>query len=211
MDDYNVAEISLDTFKKLFKDSQYMSPEEYTFWKAYQSRTFFIDYELDETYSVVEMCKMILQMNADEMNIPTEELKPIKIYIHSFGGDSFQGHMVMDVIMSSRIPIITIALGTAMSSGFDIFLAGHRRYMFRHSQLMLHAGYLGGSGTASEMEELTKNNKRRLEEDKQYVLSRTTMGEKIYNRNKNKDWYLTPEECEQYGIAKIINSLEDIQ
>ena len=50
--------------------------------------------------------------------------------------------------MSSRIPIITVAMGAAMSAGFIIFLSGHKKYAFKHSQLLVHSGSAGFHGTA---------------------------------------------------------------
>lgn len=191
-------------------NSPYPTAEEYDYWKSRENRTFFIDYEIDECYNLIELSKTIIQMNLEERNIPTEELKPIYIFIHSFGGDTFQGNFFADLLISSRIPIVTIAMGTAMSSGFIILLAGHRRYMFKHSQLLVHEGYASFQGTASEVEQAQKNYKKQLDDMKLYVLSRTNMDEKIFNKNKKEDWYLTNEEIEKYGICKIISSFDEI-
>lgn len=193
------------------KDTDLPSPEEYTYWKLREQRVFTIDYEIDEDYQLIELSKVIVQMNIEERNIPKEELKPIYIMIHSFGGDTRQAFYFCDLLISSRIPIITVAMGAAMSSGFQIFLAGHKRYAFKHSQLLVHAGYAGFEGTASEMEEFNKNYKKTISEMKDYILERTEIDEKVFNRNKNKDWYLTSEELVKYKIVdKLIDSFEDI-
>ncbi|MBQ0035591.1 MAG: ATP-dependent Clp protease proteolytic subunit [Firmicutes bacterium] len=191
-------------------NNPYPSPEEYTYWRCRENRTFFVDYEIGDMYELVELSKVIIQMNFEERNIPKEELKPIYIFIHSFGGDVYQGNFFADLLISSRIPIVTVAMGTAMSSGFIIFLAGHRRYMFNHSQLLCHEGYSTIQGTASEVEQAQKNYKRQLEDMKAYVLSRTEMDEKTFNKNKSKDWYLTKEEIEKYKIATVISSFDEI-
>ena len=67
-------------------------------------------------------------MNIKEKDIPEEELKPIRIFIHSYGGDLEQATFFSDLLLSSRIPITTVAMGVAMSAGFLIFLAGSKRY-----------------------------------------------------------------------------------
>ena len=61
---------------------KYLSPEEYTYWKARENRTFYIDYELDDDYMAIELGKIIIQMNMEEKDIPKEELKPIYGFIH---------------------------------------------------------------------------------------------------------------------------------
>lgn len=192
------------------ESEKYLSPEQYTYWKARENRTFYIDYEIEEDYSLVELSKIIIQINMEEKDIPKEDLKPIYIYIHSFGGDVYQGNMFADLLMASRIPIVTVAMGAAMSSGFIIFLAGHRRYMFNHSQLLVHEGYAAFQGTASEIEQAQLNYKKQLADMKEYVLDRTTIDEKTFNKNSKKDWYLTKEEIQKYNIATIINSFDDI-
>lgn len=192
------------------ESEKYLTPELYTYWKARESRTFYIDYELDEMYSLIELSKIIIQMNMEEKDIAKEELKPIYIYIHSFGGDVYQGNMFADLLMSSRIPIVTIAMGAAMSSGFIIFLAGHRRYIFNHSQLLVHEGYAAFQGTASEIEQAQLNYKKQLADMKEYVLSRTDIDEKTFNKNSKKDWYLTKDEIKKYNIATIVNSFDEI-
>ena len=193
------------------KSDGFLSPEEYTYWKARESRTFVIDYEIDEDYSLIELSKVIIQMNMDEKDIPKEELKPIYIWIHSFGGDSFQCSFFCDLLIASRIPIVTVAMGTAMSAGFEILIAGHRRYAFKHSQTLVHAGYASFQGTQSEIEEFQKNNKKQLEKTKEYVLSRTTIDEKMFNRNRNKDWYITGDDLITYHVVdKIIDNIEEI-
>lgn len=188
----------------------YPTPVQYNYWKSRENRTFFIDYELEEDYMAIELSKSIIQMNMEERDIPKDELRPIFIFIHSFGGDSFQGNFLADLIMSSRIPIVTVAMGTAMSSGFIIFLAGHRRYIFNHSQLLVHEGYAAFQGTASEIEEAQKNYKKKLEDMKEYVLDRTEIDSKTFQKNSKKDWYLTKEEIEKYKIGTIIKSFDEI-
>lgn len=210
MSDYGIAEVGLDDFKAMLKDSAYMSPAEYNYWKARNNRTFYIDYEIDETYELMELCKTILQINADDASTPKEELKPIVIYVHSFGGDVYQKNALTDILCASRTPVITVGLGVIMSSGFDIFLAGHRRYAFEHSQFLCHAGYGAMQGSQSELAEANKNNKYRLEMDKQYILSRTAIPETVYKKMRDKDWYFTADEVRQYNIATIITSLDEI-
>ena len=193
------------------KEQKIISPEEYTYWKSRENRTFFIDYEFDECYDLVELSKVIVQMNVEEASIPEDELKPIFIYIQSFGGDTYQSSFFADLLISSRIPIVTVAMGSVMSAGFDVFLAGHRRYVFKHSQLLVHEGYCQMAGSAQEIDAAQRNYKRQLEESKVYILDRTDIDEKTFNKNRNKDWYLTIDEVQKYNIATVVTSFTDIK
>ena len=193
------------------KESQLPTPEEYTYWKDRQNRTFYVDYEIDECYSLVELAKIIIQMNIEERDIPKEQLQPIRLFIHSYGGDLEQANFFCDLVQASRIPIITIAMGVAMSAGFLIFLSGHKRYAFKHTQLMVHSGSAAFQGTAEQIEEAQKNYKKQIEEMKTYILEKTTIDEKTFNKNKNKDWYLSSDELLKYHVIdEIITDLSVI-
>lgn len=180
------------------KESQLPSPEEYTYWKDRKNRTFYVDYEIDECYSLVELAKIIIQMNIEEKNVENPE--PIRLFIHSYGGDLEQANFFCDLVQASRIPIITIAMGVAMSAGFLIFLSGHKRYAFKHTQMLVHSGSAAFQGTAEQIEEAQKNYKKQIEEMKTYILEKTSIDEKTFNKNRNKDWYLTSEELLKYHV-----------
>lgn len=199
------------TIPKELLDLNLPTPSELNYWQNRNNRTFYIDYDIDENYELVELGKTIIQMNQDEMSISEEDLKPIYIYTFSYGGDLDQSQWFADLLESSRIPIITIAMGACMSGAFIIFLAGKKRYAFKHSQLLIHAGSAGFEGTASQVEEAQKNYKRQLENMKSYVLEHTSIDTKTYNRNKAKDWYLTGEDLLKYHIVdKLIDNISDI-
>lgn len=193
------------------KESDVPTPAEYTYWKSRSDRTFYIDYEIGDDYELIELCKTIIQLNIAEKDIDVSELKPIRIFIHSFGGELEQANFLCDLIQSSRIPIITIAMGVAMSAGFLILLSGHKRYAFKHSQLMVHSG--GGSfqGTAEQLESAQKNYKKQIEAMKSYILERTSIDEKTFNKNRTKDWYLNEEELIKYNVVDgIITDISTI-
>lgn len=187
-----------------------VNPSEYTYWKARQNRTFYLDFLIDENFDAVELAKAIIQMNIEEKDIDESDLKPIYIWIYSPGGDTYQCDMLCDIIESSRIPIVTINMGMAMSSGFFIFLAGKRRYCFEKSVFMVHSGYLSLSGRTDEVDSAHKNYKKELDRSKEYVLKHTNIDEKTYKKNQNKDWYMDAKEAVQYGVATLISSFDEI-
>lgn len=204
-------EILLPSILTDAQSDKYISPEELTYWKARESRTFYIDYEIDETYELLELGKIIIQMNMEERDVKKEDLKPIYLWVHSYGGDLEQCNALLDIIAASRIPIVTIAMGVAMSAGFMLFLAGHKRYAFSHSNLMVHEGSAAFAGTAEQIEQAQKNYKKQIEGMKEYILSRTSIDEKTFNKNKSKDWYLSAEELVKYNVVdKLVESFDDI-
>lgn len=191
------------------KENQLPSPEEYTYWKDRENRTFYIDYEIDEAYCLVELAKIIIQMNIEEKDI--ENPDPIRLFIHSYGGDIEQALFFCDLVKASRIPIITIGMGVAMSAGFLIFLSGKKRFAFSHTSMLVHSGSAAFQGTAEQIEEAQKNYKKQIEQMKSYILDNTTIDEKTFNKNRNKDWYLSSDELLKYGIIdEVITDLTTI-
>ena len=191
------------------KGSDIPAPEVYTYWKDRQNRTFYIDYEIDEDYSLVELAKIIIQMNIEEKDV--ENPKPIRLFIHSYGGDIEQALFFCDLVKASRFPIITIGMGVALSAGFLIFLSGKKRYAFSHTSMLVHSGSAAFQGTAEQIEEAQKNYKKQIEQMKSYILENTTIDEKTFNKNRNKDWYLSSDELLKYGIIdNVITSIGTI-
>lgn len=46
---------------------------------------------------------------------------------------------------------------------------------------------------------------------KEYILERTSIDEKTFNKNKNKDWYLTSKELIDYHVVDaLIENIDDI-
>lgn len=191
------------------KGSDIPEPEVYTYWKDRKNRTFYIDYEIEEDYSLVELAKIIIQMNIEEKDIENPE--PIRLFIHSYGGDIEQALFFCDLVKSSRIPIITIGMGVAMSAGFLIFLSGKKRYTFPHTSMLVHSGSAAFQGTAEQIEEAQRNYKKQIGQMKSYILANTNIDEKTFNKNKSKDWYLSSDELIKFGIIdEIITDLTTI-
>lgn len=193
------------------KDSDLPDPVDYQYWVDRNNRIFYIDYDIDDTYYLVEFAKTIISMNKEDMDKPVDQLVPIKIFIMSYGGDIDQANFFCDLVKSSRIPIYTIATGAAMSAGMLILLSGHKRYMFRHSQILVHQGSAAFKGTADEIAAAQKQYKRQLDEMKEYILENTSIDEKTFDKNRSKDWYLNSDECVKYHIVdEIVSDLSSI-
>ena len=92
--------------------------------------------------SVKSVLETIMQINWDdeqkEADYKDWESKPIKLFINSFGGSVYDGLSLVDVIKQSKTPVHTISIGSSMSMGFWIYLAGHKRFVGENTTLMFH-------------------------------------------------------------------------
>jgi len=92
--------------------------------------------------SVKGIIEKIMDINNDddekEEDYKNWERKPIKLFINSFGGSCYDGLALIDIIKQSKTPVHTISIGSSMSMGLWIYLAGHKRYVGEHATLMWH-------------------------------------------------------------------------
>lgn len=191
-------------------DKKFIDAADYIYWSLRKNRTYFIDFSIDEQYCLVELGKEILRLNQDEKDVENPE--PIQLWIHCYGGDLDQAMFFCDLVRASRIPIITVATGVAMSAGLLIFLSGERRYAFRHSQFLIHQGSAEMSGTASQIKNAQENYERQLSQMQEYILDRTKITKAQLKKKKDEDWYVLGDDIEKYGIAdKIVTDIAEIQ
>lgn len=186
------------------------SPAEVIYWGLSQQRTYWIDYEIGDSYYLIELAKEIVRINNEDKDNP--DPAPITLYIHSYGGDLRQAIFFCDLIESSHVPVITVAAGAAMSAGFLIFISGKRRYAFKHSKLLVHQGSGSIEGSFDEVDAAHKAYKKEIADMKDYILAHTKIDEKTFDRHKKSDWYITGKELSDYGIADVIvDSFLDIK
>lgn len=147
----------------------------------------------------------IMRYNREDKNINPENRKPILLYINSNGGSVPDGYAVIDVITNSITPVYTINQGYCYSMGFLIFLAGHKRYSMPSATFLMHDGStMGWDSTAKLKDRMDFETKQVEEYTKKYIMSKTTIGEKLYDEKYRVEWYFYPIEAKQNGVVDYI-------
>lgn len=188
---------------------QLPSPELLTYYRNLEDRVIWIDYGVDE--SILEVSKLIMYFNKLDKDIPAEERKPIKLLLYSYGGDGQACFSLLDIIALSKTPVWTINMGVAMSAGLLILLAGHKRFCLKNSTALAHSGSGGTSGSFEQTEAQMKDYKRFVDTMRNYIIERTKIDTKTFNKYKSKEWYLYSEDQIKYGIVnKIIDDIDNI-
>ena len=177
----------------------------------------YAEFELD-TYHALLKNRIILYN--DEINksvierivLPIASLskksaKPITLLINSPGGSVEDGQIVVDSILTSRAPIITVAMGKAMSAAFDIFISGTRRIVYPNTVLMCHAGSTRlESLTLPQINQEAELHKLYFSRWSKFYASRTKLNEKewmnILSTGLNR--YFFPEEAYKLGLVHEI-------
>lgn len=191
------------------EDIKLPSPEMVNYWRLAENRIFYIDYEIDET--VLEVQRSIICINIADKDIEPALRIPIKIFIDTPGGLLSETMGLATTIIMSKTPVITVNIAESYSGGCLLLLAGHKRYAFPYSKAMLHTGSSGVAGTFEQTEQAQKIYKKQIDEMGSYILEQSGMDERIYKKNKSKDWYMDAKEQIQYGIVhKIVTDLDEI-
>lgn len=163
------------------------------------------------TEDLIEACRRIMDYNIADRDLAPEDRQPIFVYIFSPGGHATAAYSFIAMIENSKTPIITVNMGMAYSAASEILLSGHKRYCLKRSQAMIHQGYGAMQGSFSEMEEAQKSYKKFQESAKRLVLEKTKIDEKLFNKNRSKDWWFTDEEQVEYGLVDaIVDSIDQI-
>lgn len=155
----------------------------------------------------IELLKLIEQ--DEEANEKQKDFTPtpIKLFINSFGGSIYDAWSLIDIILRSQTPIYTYCTGYAMSAGFLIFLAGHKRYATPNATLLYHQLSAGNWNKILDLEQDMEEYKRLQYDIEEYVCSRTLIPKKTLEDNKEKkiDWYIHSEDFEKYNLAELLS------
>lgn len=149
----------------------------------------------------------ILEFNNEDYkkSIQIVNYKPevIKLYINTIGGSVYDGFAIIDLIESSKTPVMTINIGKCFSMGLLILLSGHIRYASDKSTAMLHDISTLVGGTAEEIYDQTENLKDIQAKVFNYIKKRSKIPVKIFDESKKlkKDIYFDLQKMLDYKIV----------
>lgn len=134
----------------------------------------------------------------------------LPVIIDSFGGISYSLFAMIDFLSNITVPVITIAVGKAMSCGALLLSAGQERYVSPNACVMIHE-LSNGSGFFAKATDVSNDTKElnRLNKLLFRILDRNTKQKpgywkKLCDQNKNADLYLTPNLCKKHNLATRI-------
>ena len=188
---------------------QLPNPELLQFYQDEKDRTVWIEGEIDE--GLFEFSKLILKYNKEDKGIPIEDRIPIKLFIHSPGGNLDETLAFVALMEISTTPIFTINAGWAYSAAGLILMAGHKRFALPNSQCLIHSGSGGVGGSFEQAEAQMKNYKDLVAKMREFILSKTTIDPKLFKKKNSSEWYISTEEMLANGIVdSIVTNLDEI-
>jgi ATP-dependent Clp protease, protease subunit len=178
-----------------------------------KERNLYLAKQVDQA-SINEISKAIIDINESDETLKKiysvydleYHPKPIKLYIDSYGGYVYQCLGLLGIMEKSAVPVHTIVTGCAMSCGFLISIAGHKRFGYTGSTYLYHQVSSVAWGPVKEMEENVIETKRLQKIIEKHTLRYTKITretlDKVYKRKI--DWFIDSKEAIKLGIIDEI-------
>ncbi len=134
--------------------------------------------------------------------------KDISFYINSPGGSVSAGMAIFDTMNFIKPDVSTLCTGMAASMGAFLLAAGAKgkRFSLPNSKVMIHQPSGGSQGQATEIEIQAREILKTREQLNRILAERTGQPLERIERDTERDYYMSAEECREYGlIDKVIS------
>ena len=169
-------------------------------------RKLFLEGEINQEKACAFVQKILLLCKEDDE-------KPIDVLINSPGGEILSGLLIYDCIQSCKTPIRMFCMGIAYSMGALLFASGnHGRFLFPHSELMLHEPLLGNrvGGNASSIRSISDSLMESRNKMNQILAKHTGKTIEEIEEATSFDHYYSPEESVAFGLADAVIGFEKL-
>lgn len=186
-------------------------PDEISYYDLEKNRILYLDFNVGIDCMSIE--RMILRWNMEDAanGIAPEDRKPIRLLIHSYGGELDYMWGLIDMIEASVTPVHTVNVGRAASAASLIFMSGHKRFMLPHAAVLIHEGSASMSGDATKVLDATDSYRKELKKMKDYIGEHTQIPARLLNKKRNNDWEIDAAFCLENGVCDVIvKNVEEI-
>lgn len=126
---------------------------------------------------------------------------PIYLHINSHGGDLFAGLSAVDTILNSECPIYTIVEGAAASAATFLSVCGKKRFMTKHSFILIHQLTSKAWGTYEELKDDMKNNEMFMSLIKNIYKERTNRTMEQLDEMLKHDIWIDANKAIEFGLV----------
>lgn len=134
--------------------------------------------------------------------------KDISFYINSPGGSVSAGMAIFDTMNFIKPEVSTLCTGMAASMGAFLLAAGAKgkRFSLPNSKVMIHQPSGGSQGQATEIEIQAREILKTREQLNKILAERTGQPLERIERDTERDYYMSAEECKEYGLIDQVIS-----
>jgi len=135
----------------------------------------------------------------------------IPVVIQSEGGSMYDALKIVDIILTSEVPVITVIRGYAMSAAVLVFSCGEKRVISPNSSIMIHS--VSSTMFEGRMADLKVESGEvcRLTDVMCNIMAENTGKNKNFYKKrieKNTDVYMSPIEAKKIGLATHIGDAQ---
>lgn len=142
--------------------------------------------------------------NASEL-MKAENFTPtIHLRVNSYGGDVFAGLSTVDTIRSIKSKVYTYVEGAAASAATLITACGAKRFIGKHSFMLIHQLSSISAGTFEQLEDNHENNKRLMSLIKSIYKQYTKIPMKELEGILKHDIWMDSESCLSHGLVDSV-------
>jgi ATP-dependent Clp protease protease subunit len=135
-------------------------------------------------------------------HLTKDSTSPITVELTSYGGDAFGAFATIDVIRQFPMPINMAARGAVMSAGALLLVATTgNRSITENTYVMLHSASGALIGNTDEILIEAENLKNITNKTFELLERYSKKPIKFWEQKCKKNFYLTPEECLEFGIV----------
>ena len=138
--------------------------------------------------------------------------RDISLYINSPGGVIHAGLAIYDTVRLIRPDVSTICVGLTASMATVLLCAGAagKRYALPNSTIHMHQPISGAQGQASDIDIAAREILRMQDKMRQIISDHSGQPYERIARDTDRDFYLTSEEAQEYGlIDEVLTSKMD--
>lgn len=144
------------------------------------------------------------QMKMIQFMYNLSESPRIELHISSDGGDVFSVMSAVDKIITNPVIIDTYCEGMVASAGTLLSVVGTKRYISKHSCMLIHQVTSGLWGNYMEFKDEIKNLDLLMTLIKGVYLNKTKFQENELNDILSHDLYLSADNCLKHGLVDFV-------
>jgi ATP-dependent Clp protease, protease subunit len=129
---------------------------------------------------------------------------PIDLHICSYGGSVFSGFAAVDYIVNSKVPVHSYIDGCAASAATIMSVVAERRYIHKHSFMLIHQLSSGMWGNYEVLKDSMENCDTLMETIRGIYDKHTKIPKKKLNDILKRDLWFDAETCLKYGLVDEI-------
>ncbi len=167
-----------------------------------KDRIIFIGTPIDDDIANLVIAQMLFLEKED----PDRE---IELYVNSPGGSVIAGLAIYDTMQVIKPDVATLCVGHAMSMGAVLLAAGAKgkRLALPNARIMIHQGSAGFHGTPSDIDIVAREVLRYKSLLIDLLTKHSGQPREKVEKDIDRDFYMSPDEAQEYGIIdKVITS-----